>query len=181
MNVKNIIKIACDFVEMNDLKNSLDSTLTTAQQENLDELLQCFNWVNEEITTEYFPLYTKQIVEKENSLNFSDLEKNIISVLNIKLSKVKKDFFTYPDKIEFDGKIDEITYSYLPEVLEINDEAYSFVPERVYAYGVAREFYLQKGITDKAISFNSRFQDSIQNFLKSNANFNKNMPARKWF
>ncbi len=180
MNVKNIIKIACDFVDYLDLKENIDSTLTANQETEKNELLKYLNWVHEEVSTEYFPLLKKESINSESFLPFSDLENEVAFVKSVSFDMAKKDFDCFPDGIRFDGFIDEIVYAYIPQNLELLDNFQSFVTERVYAYGIAREFFLQRGISDKAVMFNSRFFDSVKNFVRTNQSANKTIPARKW-
>lgn len=181
MKVKNIILKACDFIENNDLKVPLESnaTLTDAQQELADKLVRYFNYVQNEIATEYIPVIHREAVSAKDKLEFSSLAKTISEVIYIKDSQGKRiSFRTFPDKIVFSGEISEITYSFIPEENTIGEDILFLVPERVYAYGIAREYYLFEGFTDKATLFEGRFKSSIQNLFKKGRNIV--LPVREW-
>lgn len=181
MKVKDILLKTCDFIENNELKSPLEnnSTLTDNQQELADKLVRYFNYVQNEIATEYIPVIHRETVCAKDKLDFSTLSKRIYEVIYVKDSNGRRiSFRTFPDKIVFSGEITEITYSFIPEDNTIDQDILFLVPERVYAYGIAREYYLFEGFTDKATLFENRFKSSIQNLFKKGRNIV--LPVREW-
>ena len=72
-----------------------------------------------------------------------------------------------------------ITYSVLPVDLELNSEEVSSVlSERVYAYGVAREYYIMQSLTDEAEIWEERFKASLKSLYRRKSN--TFMPSRRW-
>lgn len=180
MKVKDILEKTCDFIEEGDLKIALlEDNLTSEQQILVDKLVRYFNYVQNEVATEYLPVVHKENIIAENKLEFSNLSKTINEILYIKDKQGKRiSFRSFPDKITFEGSIVEVTYSFIPNENTLNEDVLFLIPERVYSYGIAREFYLFEGITDRATMFENRFKNSIQNLLKKGRN--RVLPVREW-
>ena len=180
MKVIEVIKSACDFIGLEDIKTAIEEEIITDQdQKVIDKLLKCFNLVQEEIATEFLPLSFKESITATERINFISLQKNILKVLSVKKGKENLSFKVYPDHVCFKGNATEITYNYLPEEVEINDDILYLVPIRIYSYGIAREYFLFEGLADKAILFENRFRKSIETLIKKDDNIV--MPVRKWF
>ena len=180
MKVKNILVKTCDFIEKSELKDALEATsMTDEQQALVSKLVRYFNYVQNEIATEYIPVIHRETVSAKDKLEYSKLSKTVNEIMYVKGSEGKRiSFRTFPDKITFSGTICEVTYSFIPEENTLTDDILYLIPERVYAYGIAREFYLFEGLTDKATMFENRFKSSIQNLFKKGKNIV--LPVREW-
>ena len=180
MTVKDILIKTCDLIEKSELKSVLESeTFTTEQQEIVNKLVRYFNYIQNEVATEYMPVVHREKITAKDKLEFALLAKTINEVLYIKNKEGKRiSFRVFPDKIVFEGTISEITYSFIPEENSLSDDILYLIPDRVYSYGIAREYYLFEGLTDKATMFENRFKSSIQNLLKKCKNIV--LPVREW-
>ena len=74
----------------------------------------------------------------------------------------------------------EVTVTYLsqPEKKGLNDSITTIIPMRIYAYGMAREYYLMQTLYEEADIWQERFVESLQSLSRR-----KNetmMPARRW-
>ena len=181
MNVKEVLKIACEFIGLDEIKEAMDYPLsaTEEQTEIINKLLKCFNLVQEEIATEFLPLTFKQEISATENIYFSLLEKNVLRVLSVKKDKKTLPFKVFPDHVAFNGSATEITYNYIPEEVEIDDNILYLVPTRIYAYGIAREYFVFEGLIDKASMFENRFKNSISALLVKDKNLI--LPKRTWF
>ena len=187
MKVKEIIAYACAFIGEKEIAEKLNSsssvTYSDKEQEKVDALLRCFNFVNEEIASDYLPYLVTEDISVDNSiLNYSSLSKTIINIYSIKGSfgrNVK--FKTYPDFVEIFGKANKITYSYLPENKALNDEFdfYNGLSARIFAYGIASEYFLSDGLSEDAEIWEERFKESL--FVLSRKRSETKLPKRKWF
>lgn len=187
MTVKEILKLACEFVGERELREKLKSknveTFTAREQEKLDLMLDCFNLVNQEIASDYLPFLTKEEIDVDNStLHFSNLEKTVINVYEIKNRfGMNLKFKLYPNYVQIFGRAKSIVYSYLPSDLSLEDEVEMLcgMSARVYAYGVASEFLLVDGISEDAEIWEERFKESL--FMLSRKRGEHIMPRRSWF
>lgn len=186
MKVKEIIAYACEFIGEKELAEKLNSqetvTYSAKEQEKVDSLLRCFNFVNEEIASDYLPyLITEEIDVNNSILNFSTLSKTIINIYQIKGSFGRNvRYKTYPEYVEIFGRAKEITYSFLPEKEELNDDFtfYNGLSARIFAYGIASEYLLIDGLSEDAEIWEERFKEGL--FVLSRKRSEARLPRRKW-
>ena len=184
MKLKEVIKCACTIIGLDDLLSSIESeTISQDQQKMIDMLVDYFNKVQEEIATEFMPVLASENLKRANTLDFSDLDKQILDVIYLKdKNKRKVSYELFVDHLKFDGEIEEIVYSFIPDEVGFNDDILFLVPKRVYAYAMAREYYLFEGLLDKATDFEQRFKNSVKQIMsKDKARFTASyMPKRLW-
>ena len=186
MTVKDIIKLVCEFVGEKEILSKLNSTeavsYTDREQEKLDLMVQCFNLVNQEIASDYLPFLTKEEIDVKNSiLNFSEFEKTVVNVYEVKNRfGTSLRFRLFPNYLEISGHAKSIVYSYLPDdkVLTDNVEMLNGLSARVYAYGVASEFLLIDGLSEDAEIWEERFKESL--FVLSRKRGEHVLPRRSW-
>lgn len=185
MTVRDIIKLVCQFVGEKELEiklNSSDSEFSTREQEKLNLMVSCFNLVNQEIASDYLPFLTKEEIDvKDSILNFSDLDKTIINVYEVKNAfGICLKYQVFSDCIQINGKAKSIVYSYLPEekTLDSQLDMINGLNKRVYAYGVASEFLLIDGMSDDAEVWEDRFKQSL--FVLSRKRGEHVLPKRSW-
>ena len=181
MKVKKILKGACDVLGLSDIATALDgSEFSQSQQTIINRLLKYFNAIQNEIATEFFLQKQTDEIEAFNRIDFDGLSKDILKVLSVKDDFGNNiPFKLFPDHIRFCGKSSQITYAYIPEDNVLTDSANVNLPTRIYAFGIAREFYLDEGLVDKADQFEERFKKSLESFLSGKSFFK--IPQRKWF
>lgn len=180
MTINNIIKYACDYIGLRDMKSYVGSeSLTSEQETTINKLVDYFNRIQEEIATEYYSFNTKEEINSKE-IYFSSLSKIAISIKGIKNKSGRSlKYAILTDHIEIDGTPKYIIYSYLPSDLKIGDELeYSPIPSRVLAYGIAREFYIEEGLRNEANMYEDKFKDALVNILKDKTN--ARIPCRKW-
>ena len=186
MTVKDIIKLVCEFVGEKEILSKLNSTeavsYTDREQEKLDLMVQCFNLVNQEIASDFLTFLTKEEIDVKNSiLNFSELEKTVVNVYEVKNRfGTSLRFKLFPNCLEINGHAKSIVYSYLPDdkVLTDNVEMLNGLSARVYPYGVASEFLLIDGLSEDAEIWEERFKESL--FVLSRKRGEHVLPRRSW-
>ena len=186
MTVKDIIKLVCEFVGEREILTILNATeevsYTSREQEKLDIMIRCFNLVNQEIASDYLPFITKEEIDvKDSILNFSELNKQVVNVYEVKNRfGCSLRFKLFPNYMEISGHAKSIVYSYLPEDKNLSDDVEMFngLSGRVYAYGVASEFLLIDGLSEDAEIWEDRFKESL--FVLSRRRGEHILPRRSW-
>ena len=182
MLVKDIIILACDFTENQDLGKALEenSSLTDEQTLLCDSLVKCFNLVNSEIASDYTPLLKNEDLKtKDFKVNFSDFTFVPSQIYAVKDKNGRKVRFKVFDNylIAFASTIN-VTYTSLPDDMALTSEFTTTLPERIYAYGVAREYYFLQSLFDDADIWEERFKDALQIFCRKRSEVV--MPERRW-
>ncbi len=183
MTVKDILTLVCEFVGEREISKKIAAggVLTTSEQEKVDCLTRCFNLVNQEIASDYLPFLTKESVDCESILNFSDLKKQVVHVYEIKNRfGMNLKFRLFPNFAEINGHARSVTYSFLPDelTLESTVDAPCNLSARIYAYGVASEYLLIDGLSEDAEIWENRFKESL--FMLSRKHGEHVLPKRRW-
>lgn len=181
MQVKDIIKLACTFTENEDMVSAIDNnTLSADQLLILDCLVNCFNLVYDEIATDYIPcLKTQTFLTTSSKIALSEFQSNFIDILSIKdVNGMNLKYKIVDNYVVVNANEVTITYSTHPTKLNVNQSFTSLIPERVFAYGIAREYYFIKTLFDDASVWENRFKDSLQVLSKKKTEVV--MPSRRW-
>lgn len=182
MKVSNVIALACQFTENEDLIDCIESEEKSEEQvKKINLLLKCFNLVRSEVASDYFPILVREGVEVNNfKVLYKDLQNMPINIFSIKDEFGKSvRYKRFPEHMMIFARKVFITYSVLPVDLELNSEEVSSVlSERVYAYGVAREYYIMQSLTDEAEIWEERFKASLKSLYRRKSN--TFMPSRRW-
>ncbi len=182
MLVKDVIALACDFTDNSALgdKIRLSQDLTDDEQAQMDIYLKCFNLVNNEIASEFVPIKKiEQFDVESGKVLFSKFSNKPYKILYVKNSLGKKmRFKVFQDHIVVFCKKAIIAYTILPENLTATDMVETFIPERIYAYGLAREYLFFKAMFDDAEIFEERFKNSLEIICR--ASVHSKMPRRRW-
>ncbi len=188
MKVKDILKLAVEFVGERQLLEKLQNQtdvqvqMDKDEQSKLDCFVRCFNLVNQEIASDYLPFLTKENVTIQGGIiAFDTLKKKIINVYEIK----DRFGFNLPFKVvsncvEVGEKVKSIVYSFLPEDIALEGEVEFFngLSARIYAYGIASEFLLLNGLSADAEIWEERYKESL--FILSRKRGEHQLPKRSW-
>ena len=129
-------------------------------------LLNCSNFVYEELFRDYATSLKKTVVEVIGGFADTSVYRmcRVISLVDAEGNDVK---FRYGDGgvyVETDGKYN-MCYARLPDVLSWGDEVAMPSPritERMFVYGVVREYYAVMGDFALAKQWDTRFKDALQ-------------------
>ena len=181
MTINNVIKLSCDFVNLPELKEFVGvEGADEANQEKLNKLLKCLNLAYEEICSEFLPILHKEaIVSNNGEFYFSNLTKPICAVISLKtVTGQPLKYSLSSDHISFEGDSAILVYAVVPDQLNFSDEIETIIPERVLAYGTAREYFLMQSLSDEATIFETRFKDSLENVVRKKSTLK--LPVKSW-
>lgn len=182
MLVKDILIYSCQFLDMGELADKLsqNAVLNEEEEKQVANLEKAFNLVREEISTELLPSIKAETVKTKNlKVLFSELSSFPVSIIAVKDNlgrnvrhRVMGDYLiAYANEVE-------IWYVAKPEILTKDDEFSSTLPERIYAYGVARESYIQKALYKDAEIWEERFKNSIEMLQPKKSG--RKIAGRRW-
>lgn len=181
MLVKDIVMLACEFTENQDIKDSLENNnLNDEQALVVESLTECFNLVNNEIACEYLPIVkVERIKGKDFKFNFDLLASKVLQVLEVRDSNGRRiKFRVFDDYFVAKAGEVEVFYSTVPKAYGLQENFVSVIPERVYAYAVAREYYFLRTMFDDADIWEERFKNSLQVLLAKKSTVI--MSRRRW-
>ncbi len=192
MKVKDILKLALEFVGEKELLEKVNKSdenqgveeivFSERERQKLDEMLLCFNMVNQEIASDYLPFLTKETLAATRGMFlFSELSKKVVNIYEVKDKfGFNLNFKVISNCVETRKSAKTVVYSFLPESLEIEDEVEfcNGLSARVYAYGVASEFLLVSGLSSDAEIWEERYKESL--FILSRKRGEHRLPKRSW-
>ena len=187
MTVREVLTMASQFLNKEEefsafIKNDNGDSVGT---KSFKVLFSALNIVNNEIASDYFPLFYKQEIDVTHNKIFNiDLNQELKDVYKISSldNSVSYRFKTFDNYIEVgaNGKMN-ITYSYLPQKISMTDDLPNYsgkISVRTFALGVAAEYCFISNIFDEAEVWHRRFVDSIKNNLSKKSHIT--LPKRKW-
>lgn len=182
MKVKDIITLAFDFCHEDSLALKLreGESLEDDENEKVDAMVRFFNLVNEEIASGYLPMIvTEKVKTEEGNVDFSNLSKRVIDIVEVRNSHGRKmRFRKFNDRFFALASEVNVSYKTLPSALTLTGEFSSTLPERVFAYGVAREYFYFQGATQEGDLQDVRFKDSLLVLLGKSREII--LPVRRW-
>ena len=124
---------------------------------NKEDLLHCFNIIENDLALDYFPLYETQQCDSK-IVYFSELKKNIVRMVDCNCK-----FKIYPDCIKSKENITEIKYTYVPEEKDLYDDcSYGDEYFNCFIYGVISEYLLCQRFYEEAALWNRKYKKEIQ-------------------
>ena len=122
-----------------------------------DNLLTCFNTIEQELALNYLPLYaTHQCNSKV--VYYSDFEYSPVRIVGCNCK-----FKLYPTHIESHDDITHIDYAYTPHFKNLYDEcSYNELFEKCLSYGVIAEYLLSQGFYEESIRWSSKYKHEIE-------------------
>lgn len=181
MKLNDAIKLSCDFLDLEQLKSKIGAQEVDDESvKQLNKLLCCANLAYEEIVTEYLPiLHTEMLDVTNGQISFNLLSKpicGIISVQDENGSDIK--YSLSADHISLSAQKATITYQTIPSALAYGAEVSVLFPERLLAYGIAREYLFLQDKSDEALIFEKRFKDGLTSFVRKKSALI--LPRRRW-
>ena len=181
MKINEVIKLSCDFLGLSELKCEFDDANNSyLENEKLLRLLSCANLAYEEILTEYLPiLVTENAQVTGGKLSYSALSQPISGIVSVKNEAGEDVSYTLSaDHIDLKADKVEITYQIMPQTFDFGDEISVIFPDRLLAYGTAREYLFIEGMSDEAVLYEKRFKEGLVSFVRKKTSIV--LPRRKW-
>lgn len=173
MLVKNILKIASTYLQLNDCLDAQilgGSTVNplTSTIEKLSLLTNCLNLCINEISNEHlFLLNEEQITVIDNNFSLTSLSKNAINVKKIEtIYGTNIEFLILNSAIKVKSGTYNILYNYSPSDIELSETSTcedfdGKISAKALAYGVCKEYCLITGLFEEAVMWNDQFQQSL--------------------
>lgn len=183
MTVKEILDVACTFVNRLDVKEYFSSGEGEEQAvKDGGIFIDLLNVVVNELACTYVPMITSEDVSVAGGrIYYKDLKEKVLKIIKVTDSNnVEIDYKYAYQYITVDHSLVTVIYEYAPKKVGVNDEVGYLekdVPSRVIAYGVAAEYLLVNGDFDEAVTWHKRYTDAIANLCLPK---NKKVAGRLW-
>ena len=125
-----------------------------------EDLLRCFNIIENELALDYLPLYT---THKCNSavIKFDELEYNPVRIVSCNC-----DYKVYTDCIKSKDNITSIQYAYTPNTKNIHDEcSYNEAVMNCLVYGTISEYLLTKMFYEESMRWTKKYKKEIETLM----------------
>lgn len=190
MTVKEVVALAAGCLGRDDLIAALDKSPNAQSADEkleLDSLLRCYNFVENEVALDYCALKKEETVTvSENKISYSKLSSTPVNIRKVVCGGSLARFATYPAYIHLsDGWIGRasVVYDYIPSTKKAFTESSEFtaqggVSARLLAYGVAAQYCLVSGESGRAATWDKKFRDALraQNLLRRTVS----VRSRRW-
>lgn len=181
MLVKDVILKSCQFTENQTLASQIqENNVLEEETQTLNNLIECFNNVCNEVFSEYVAMIKTEVVCTENfKVSYSDLSNKMIKIISVCDENGRKvKFKLFSSYIFVLAKKVEICYQFVPDEMTINSSIDTFVPARVFAYGVARDYFANSSSFSEAQIWEDRFKNSLT--MLQNKKSETIIPCRRW-
>jgi len=176
MKVFEVIKSACYFTDNTPLAdkldaiNSLNASLSGFEDDEkllIKEFMRYYNLIQDELA-----YYSFNKVECESQTFHGRIELITLNPRPLKILSIRDDsgrkarYKKYKDYILVNAK--KVTVEYLPITgfTDFNTVLDERISGRILSYGLAREYYLAKGLYEDAEIWENRFKDGIKIMLR---------------
>ena len=188
MTVKEVIVQAAGCLGREDLIAALNKTESEWSEEEkleLDSLLRCYNFVENEVALDYLAMKKEETITVEsNKINYSRLSSAPVNIRKVVCGGYAQRFATYPSYIYLpDGWVGQakVTYDYIPSTKTLNSTSEfsnKGVSERLLAYGISAQYCLVNGETGRAAVWDKKFRDALRakNLLRRTVS----VRSRRW-
>ena len=182
MTVKEIIIAAAAELGFGDeVRAYIDGTADEGKTKT-ENLLRCFNLVENEVALDYLPLYAEEELETETgAVEYETLERPVVQVLAVEDewgNSVK--FKLFPKYLKTQaGKI-KLRYTYMPAEKGLDEDS-DFTLQasvRLFSYGVAAEYALANGLFEEAAVWDKKYKDAIAAAYRLRSA--KKIRSRRW-
>ena len=182
ITVKDAIKLTAELLEMQESVHAYLDGRDMQGEADVENLLRCFNLVENELALDYFPLLAEEKLRTETgAVYFGELR-----FAPVRITKVTDGwgndcpYRLFPDYLKTQAGEITVQYSYLPgeKGLEDTSDFSLFVSVRLFAYGMASEYALSCGRFEEASVWDKKYKDAICAVYKGRPC--KKMNARRW-
>ena len=173
MTVKEVVTLAAGCLGREDLIaaiNKTASTLTSDEKLELNSLLRCYNFVENEVALDYCPLKKEDTLNVvNNKIEFTSFKSKPVNIRKVVCGGYVQRFTTYPTYLYFpDGWQGQasVLYDYAPSEKTALDKTCEFsentISARLLALGVSAQYCLVNGETGRAAVWDKKFRDALR-------------------
>lgn len=197
MKLRDIVKLSAIMLNLDDVLSSEelydasydidseDEVLTDGDDidKTFNLLIRCFNLAYSEIATDYVPLLDScEIQVSGGEFDLTSLDNTFYKFIKLedKLGReIKCNIYNNTLKAQ-DGTYNLI-YCYVPEFCSLNDDVNNFngkILDRVFAYGINKEYCYISGMYEEANSYKIKFEESLKACCQNKKSVI--LPRRRW-
>ena len=181
MKVKELLTLCGEMANLNLDDSEIDSQ-TGEHSSCVKQLLNCCNYVLEELYRDYASSIRKTVVEVVDG--FADTSQfslcKVISLVDGEGNDVKYRYTEGGISVDGDGKYN-LCYARLPNDLGLEDDVVLPSPritERMLSYGILREYFMLRGDTFTAALWDERYRNSLR--IADIKSSSMHMPVGRW-
>ncbi len=183
ISVKDIVLLAAELVGVKDCVDDFAAgNVNDENQRVIDGLVQCFNLVENELALDYLPLVKEDALSTaDGCVPYSVLHQKAAYIIGV------YDRFENPVKVKrfathlqvMPGEY-VVRYAAIPIEKGIEDDSeYEIgVSERTFAYGIAAEYCLHKGLQAESAVWDKKYKKALAEIFR--AKESKRVKARSW-
>ena len=182
MKVLDIIVAAATELGIADEVNEYLSGGAENAKADTENLLRCFQLVENELALEYLPLHAEEeVVSTTGAIGFEVFSRPLVRVLKVTDTQGRAvDFKLFPNYLKTQSGTVRVTYTYTPNEKSYTDESdfKALVSIRLFAYGIAQEFCLSSGRFEEAKIWGDKYKQAILAVYRANPA--KKIRSRRW-
>lgn len=127
-----------------------------------EDLLQCFNLVENELALDYLPLYATHKCDSP-VVYYSDFEYQPVRIIDCNCK-----FKIYPEFLKGKENVTEIKYSYIPYAKDLyDDSSYDEQYLECLAYGTVAEYLCSQGFFEESWVWDKKYKNMIKLLMGS--------------
>lgn len=172
MKLYDIVITSAILLGKDDAVRCLENTSTNKDFETLvmiDNLTRSANIVVSELAFTYLPMIKEEHMQVENGkIKFEDLSEKILDLIGVYQGEKELTYKLRADRVELDGNIVTVKYSYLPSNYDLNDDIgykESDVSARILAYGVNSEYLLIEHAFEESLMWRDRYTKALEKLI----------------
>ncbi len=183
ISVKDIVLLAAELVGVKDcVDDFVAGNVNDENQRVVDGLVQCFNLVENELALDYLPLIKEEVVSTtDGEILYAALDQRAARIIGV------YDRFENPVRVKrFATHLQVapgeyvVRYAAIPveKGMEDASEYEIGVSERTFAYGVAAEYSLHKGLQAEYAVWDKKYKKALAEIFR--AKESKRVKSRSW-
>ncbi len=183
MKVSQIANLCKNLANLDLPQNCLDENFNYTFSDCAVKLLNCCNFVLEELYANYASaLYKTVVTAEDNVINVDNL--NLAKVISLTDSYGNEVKYRYTERglfVDYDGSFN-LTYGKMPATLGWNDEVIlpsKRITPRIFAYGVLAEYFCAIGDTNSSYNYQNKYLQALK-FATIKTSGIK-LPSRRWW
>ena len=182
MTVLEIIRAAATELGIADDVDDYLEGVSSVGAADTENLLRCFNLVENELALDYLPLYAEEEFETETGvIYFSEFSRAAVRVVKVTDGYGNETAFKlFPEYLKTQGGKVVVRYTYTPTAKTLTDESEfkTLASVRLFAYGIAAEYSLASGLFEEAAVWDKKYKEAIACAYRSRPS--KKIASRRW-
>ena len=182
MTVKEILLESANLLGVGEAVSARLDGSTDVGEKETGVLLQCFNLVENQLATEYFPLKCEETVETQTgAIYFKDFKRSILRVMKVEdRFGGSLSYKLFPEYLKTEAGRVCVTYCYSPEEKSVDgvSDFDALVTKRTFAYGIAAEYCMACGLYEESAVWERKYKNAIEAAYRMKPT--KTLASRRW-